>query len=158
MNVKKVMWLYIVFLTCIVVGFNSDIMPKPYGLAKQYIPAAKLRKLAAYRIPNDDKVAHFFMVGLLAFLVNLSLSLSRVSFGKTAVLKGSLILMVFVTIEESSQAFFPSRSCSLGDLLANYAGIWCFGQAAVYYTTHRDSIDMKLPHFLRTWLQQPRRE
>ena len=155
MNVKKITLVYILFLVCVVAGFDSNIFPKPYVLAKQYIPAVEWKKYAVYRIPYDDKIAHFFLVGALTFLVNLSLSLTQVSLGKITVLKGSLLLGLFVTLEEFSQMLFPSRSFSWADLMANYAGVLCFGYTAICFMQHRHIIETKLPHFLRMWLQHP---
>ena len=148
MTMKKITMLYILFLTVIVLGFDSGLIPEPYELAKQAGPLAKLARQFTYRIPYDDKIAHFFLVGALAFCVNLSLSLASFTIGKRKVLKGSALLLIFVTLEETSQAFFPWRSCSLGDLAANYAGILCFGWAAKSLMAHKTELLPKLPRML----------
>ena len=45
-------------------------------------------------------------------------------------------MALFVTAEEFSQILLKYRGFSLTDLLADYAGILCFGQLAAYLT-HR---------------------
>jgi hypothetical protein len=87
----------------------------------------------AESIPGGDKVGHFVLFGLLAFLVNLVMRATVFRFGKLTVLKGSAIVMVIVIAEEVSQQFFVSRSFELLDLTADLAGIWIFGQLACLY-------------------------
>ncbi|MCP4396283.1 MAG: hypothetical protein GY801_03090, partial [bacterium] len=96
---------------------------------------------------------HFFLVGALALCVNLNLSLASFSVGKRKILKGSMFLSIFVTFEETSQLLFPWRSFSLGDLFANYAGILCFGRAAIYLVEHKASILPRLPRVLAPLLR-----
>ena len=36
MNIKKITLIYVLFLTVVVVGFNSELIPKPYKLVKYY--------------------------------------------------------------------------------------------------------------------------
>ena len=148
MTIKKITIAYILFLTVVVAGFDCGFMPKPYQLAKHFAPLAELARRVPYRVPYDDKIAHFFLVGVLALFVNLSLSLSFFSVGRVKILKGGLFLLVFVTFEEASQMLFPWRSFSLGDLFANYAGILCFSWVAVYLVKHKASILPKLPRVL----------
>ncbi len=83
-----------------------------------------------YNFPYGDKVGHFLLMGLLAFLVNLSLSRRKVRILSRPVLLGSLIVTVLVTLEELSQGLFASRSASLGDLGASYLGIAFFSYLA----------------------------
>lgn len=153
MTIKKITIAYILFLTFLVVGFDSNLMPKPYQLAKHFAPLAELAQRVPHRIPHDDKLAHFFLVGALALCVNLSLSLSSFSVGKRKILKGSLFLLIFVTFEEASQMLFPWRSFSLADLFANYAGIFCFGRAAIYLSEHKASILPRLPRVFASLFQ-----
>ena len=153
MTIKKITIIYILFLIVIVAGFDSGLLPKPYQVAKHFAPLAELAQRIPYRIPYDDKIAHFFLVGALALCVNLSMSLASVRIGKRKFLKGSLFLLIFVTFEEASQMLFPWRSFSLGDLFANYAGILCFGRAAVYLMEHKSEILPKLPRVLAPLLQ-----
>lgn len=86
--------------------------------------------LAVERIPYGDKIGHLLLMGLLAFLVNMSLRCERIKL--LSVLKGSAIVWVLVTLEEWSQLLFSRRSFSLQDLAADYIGIILFGQLALW--------------------------
>jgi polysaccharide biosynthesis protein VpsQ len=79
---------------------------------------------------GGDKVGHFVLYGLLNFfLLRAFLSRLRENHNRVA-LTVSLILAFFVGLEEWSQSLFPTRTMSLTDLLASYAGITIFGVAA----------------------------
>jgi VanZ family protein len=101
-------------LVAIVVAANRDALPR------------WLRVI--YYLPAGDKVGHFFLMGLLALGLNAVLQLATVPIFSRHVLLGSLIVLVVVTLEELSQYFITTRTLSLADLLADYAGIWTFGQ------------------------------
>jgi polysaccharide biosynthesis protein VpsQ len=77
-------------------------------------------------IPFGDKLGHFFLMGIFAFLFNLSLSCRKV----WRVLLGSLIVLGIVVIEEFSQIFIRGRSFDLTDLVADFLGILIFGKIA----------------------------
>jgi VanZ family protein len=89
------------------------------------------------RIPGGDKTGHFVLIGMLAFLINMSLDSTRTRVLSVRVLKGSLIIAVIVTLEEFSQLFLRHRGFSLIDLSADYAGILLFGQLAATITAQR---------------------
>ncbi len=79
---------------------------------------------------GGDKVGHFVLFGLLNFfLIQAFLSRSKENHNRV-ILTVSLILAVLVGLEEWSQSLFPTRTMSLTDLLASYAGITIFGIAA----------------------------
>jgi VanZ family protein len=88
-------------------------------------------------VPGGDKTGHFVLIGMVSFLVNMSLSAARTRVFSVHVLKGSLIVAVIVTLEEFSQLFLRNRGFSLIDLAADYAGIILFGQLAASITTRR---------------------
>jgi polysaccharide biosynthesis protein VpsQ len=88
----------------------------------------------AESIPGGDKIGHFVLFGLLAFLVNLVLQATVVRCGRLTILKGSALVMVIVIAEEVSQLLFVSRSFEVLDLAADLAGIWFFGQLAGLYS------------------------
>jgi len=146
MKLKWIAVMYVIFLLFVSLSLDFELLPKPRELVKKYAPnmSGKIPR----RIPYDDKIAHFFLAGALSLLVNLSLSLSQVTVGNTRILKGSLLLFVFITIEECSQSLFPARSFSLGDLFSNYAGVLCFGRAAIYLMNNRAAIEPRLPHVI----------
>lgn len=81
-----------------------------------------------WAIPYGDKCGHFFLMGTLSFLLNLSLSKShpRKPFLSTA----SLIVFSLVALEEFSQIFVRGRTFDLMDLLFDALGILLFGHLA----------------------------
>lgn len=74
-----------------------------------------------------DKVIHFFAFGLLALLANAALLKRSRSQALPAIVTGSLFVIAVATVEEFSNALTAFRTCSLGDLAANYLGIVCLG-------------------------------
>ena len=77
------------------------------------------------RVPCGDKLGHLGLVGTLSFLLNLLLEGRRAPGRWSAMMLGSLLLLVFMTLEEASQAFIPHRSFDLLDGLANIIGVFC---------------------------------
>jgi VanZ family protein len=93
---------------------------------------------ALYNFPFGDKVGHFFLFGLLSLFINLSVIGSASGLkgqppveNKKKVIKASIILAVFVGLEELSQRWFPARTSDLFDLLASYLGIASFAFLAL---------------------------
>ena len=81
--------------------------------------------LQGYRsIPFGDKLGHFVLVGLLAFLINLALEARSIRIGGRVILSGSFYVSIGVLLEEFSQLAVPTRSFSLSDLVADFLGIW----------------------------------
>lgn len=76
-------------------------------------------------IPHLDKVLHFALMGLLAWVTNIALGHHRFRLGSLRVLTGSLVILLIVAAEEASQAWFPARSCDWRDLVADLLGIVC---------------------------------
>lgn len=74
------------------------------------------------RIPYGDKIGHIVLYGIMAFLLNYGFE------GKKwfKIQIGSLIVLVFSILEEISQAYFPSRSFDLADIMASIVGIIIF--------------------------------
>ncbi|MCP4346900.1 MAG: trypsin [Desulfobacterales bacterium] len=90
------------------------------------------------RIPAGDKFGHFFLMGMLSFLVNISLNASKIRVFFLDILKGSFIIWILVTLEEISQVFLQFRSFSFIDLLCDYCGIFCFGKIAACYLKNKN--------------------
>lgn len=82
-------------------------------------------------IPGGDKVGHFIVFGLLAFLANAAVGGTRFRIGRLALLKGSVVVFVPAALEEFSQLFVITRSFDLLDLLADGIGILFGGWLAV---------------------------
>jgi len=81
-------------------------------------------------VPYFDKLGHFLLMGILSFLVNLLFKAKTASFGKLRYLAGSLLVAIIVTVEELSQLFIIGRSFDPKDLLADFLGIFLFGELA----------------------------
>ena len=143
LNVRWLTGAYLLLAASVVLILDFELLPTPRQFVRQYAAQTFLAAHFPNRLPYDDKLAHFFFVGALALLVNLSLARSSVTRGK--MLKGSLALAALVTLEEFSQMLFPARTFSWFDLAANYAGIACFGWAAMYLLTNRTALAPKLP-------------
>lgn len=88
-------------------------------------------------IPYFDKIAHFFLMGGFAFFVNLVLKARSVSAPGFRYLLGSIIVFAVVTIEEFSQIWVSGRAFDPIDLVADYLGIFIFGEIARFvYNRH----------------------
>ena len=83
-------------------------------------------------IPGGDKTGHFLLFGFMSYFLNSALNGKMINFYSIKVLKGSLILMLVITIEELSQYFIPSRTFSWLDLTASYLGVYIFGVLSTY--------------------------
>lgn len=81
-------------------------------------------------LPFGDKIGHFALMGMFSLVVNLVLSAKTVRVWKLNYLLGSLIVLAIVTAEEISQIFVTGRSFDVGDLLADAAGFFIFGEIA----------------------------
>ena len=78
-----------------------------------------------YNFPNGDKVGHFFLMGLLSFVLVLALPQR---FKKT----GWITLILLLILEEISQLFVHTRTFSLLDLACSLAGAAVFGAVAFW--------------------------
>ena len=112
-------WLYLgtllfsLFIVGTIVSANAGRFPRPL----EYL----------YDFPGGDKAGHFILFGILSFLLNRS---AVEHFAKKVpariVLTVSLLLAILIGLEEWSQSLFPSRTMSLTDLFASYAGVTVF--------------------------------
>ena len=73
-------------------------------------------------LPLGDKLGHLGLVGTLSLLLNLTLRGRRAPRPFSGIMLGTLLVATGMTLEETSQAFFPSRTLDLFDGLANLAG------------------------------------
>jgi len=83
-------------------------------------------------IPYGDKLGHFLLMGGFSFLLNLVLNARTFRIWKFSYLRGSLIVLVIVTIEELSQMFVAGRTFDWSDLVFDFLGIFIFGELARY--------------------------
>ncbi len=104
--------LFFIFILLIIIAADTGILPKILTML--------------YVFPNGDKAGHFFLLGIMAFLLNLSMEGKTIGLGSLKIPLGSLLVASLATIEEISQSFFPARSASLEDLFFSYLGIVVF--------------------------------
>ncbi len=100
------------------------------------ILVADLRPYSFYRIytiPFGDKVSHFLLMGGFAFVVNLALSCRTFVCRNRRIPTGSAIVLILVLLEEFSQIFFPYRTFSIGDIIADVGGIVTFSYLALWF-------------------------
>ena len=116
---KLINWLtgvFILVLILIVVIANL-------GLGSTYFPFI-------YSIPGFDKIGHFFLMGVLSFLINLLLKAKKVHILSFSFLIGSLAVILVVALEELSQLFLIYRAFSWLDLVFDLGGIFLGGRLA----------------------------
>jgi VanZ family protein len=92
-----------------------------------------------YAFPGGDKVGHFLLMGGLNFLVNMSLPVRWAVTRPFGYLLASAAIALLVTAEELPQMLFTTRTFSVADLAADYAGIVCFGLVAYRFQIMRAS-------------------
>ncbi|HET6595769.1 MAG TPA: VanZ family protein [Anaerolineales bacterium] len=84
-----------------------------------------------FHIPFADKLGHFILYGILAFLVNRTLFQLVPSRSRNWIVLGSgLTLALLIGFEELSQLSFPTRTFDLIDLGASYLGMIFFSWLA----------------------------
>ncbi|MCB9604248.1 MAG: VanZ family protein [Sandaracinus sp.] len=88
-------------------------------------------------VPHGDKLAHFALMGLLAFAV--SSALARTHAPAAAARLGGVGVFLVVLAEEISQHWMPRRTFDLGDLAADALGI-TLGATLAYVLARRTSI------------------
>ncbi len=113
MNKYKVLAIYLAIIITIILVVDSGI-------------TVNLRHWLSIKIPNLDKVGHFFGMGILAFLL---LNAFAKNSHKARIVFIILMTLSVATMEEYSQKLLQYRSFQLWDLAANYLGIMSFAIA-----------------------------
>lgn len=80
----------------------------------------------ARMLPHGDKISHITLFGFFTLLLNLSTRCKTLAIYNGSCYLGTLAVWVFVTLEEMSQSFFPSRTVDLVDYAASLIGIVLF--------------------------------
>ena len=93
-----------------------------------------------YTYPAGDKIGHFVLFGGLAFLAALGFTRRTQPLAGMSLPVSTLVVVVLVTLEEGSQAWFPGRTASVWDLLASYAGIVAGTVAAARLIERRTAV------------------
>ena len=107
---KLVAFLFFIFVVSIIVQADRGRLPDFLGRYRE--------------IPYGDTLGHFFLIGILALLVNCSIPTGEVHLLGQVFLKGSLVIFCVVFLEELSQLGFVTRTFSLTDLVADGCGIY----------------------------------
>lgn len=152
-SVRQVTMLYLLGLVTIFVLSDVGWFQYARSALNGYVPQTWINHFPS-RLPHDDKMAHFFLIGFLALLANMSFRISFFKIARVNTLKGSLFVFIFVTIEEGSQVFFSARTCSWGDLMASYLGIICVDALLRYLIHHRQAVGKRLPTILAKMVYQ----
>lgn len=82
--------------------------------------------LLARKVPGGDKISHIFFYGLLALLLNLSTKCKCIHIINISFYLGSILVFMFVTLEELSQYLIPTRTFDLIDYAASLLGVLMF--------------------------------
>lgn len=77
-------------------------------------------------IPYGDKIGHLGLFGVLTLLANIALKFKVFRLGAIKVFWGTAAVLVFVTVEELSQHFIPTRTLDIYDYTADIIGILIF--------------------------------
>lgn len=86
-----------------------------------------------HALPGGDKLGHFVLMGILAFLLPHALLATGLPVGRKGVVFLLLTAALLIAAEEFSQIFLARRTFSSADLAADYAGFatgvlaarWC---------------------------------
>ncbi len=79
---------------------------------------------------NGDKYGHVLLFGGLTLVLILASGFRCLRAGPLSVYLGSLGMLVFVSLEELSQALFPERTLDIYDYLASVVGVVVFSLLA----------------------------
>ncbi|WP_020536698.1 VanZ family protein [Lewinella cohaerens] len=82
-------------------------------------------------LPFGDKLGHFFLYGVLAFLVNLALKNRKIAISGHQILLGGLLVLVFAILEEFTQMALSTRNFELWDMFCDLLGITLFSWLAL---------------------------
>lgn len=83
-------------------------------------------------IPHVDKLGHFFLYGLLTYLMSFALRQRRFKLLNIRIPLAPFIMLIATFMEECSQIMQEFRTFSLLDMLANIIGVVCFGSLAIW--------------------------
>jgi len=108
---REQLWffLYCIFIVTVLLVADLGLMPNISALLHGY--------------SGLDKVGHFILVGILAWLFNSAFRLGQLNLGGLKIFVGTIVIATVVTLEEVAQLWIYTRRFELIDLLAGYLGI-----------------------------------
>lgn len=106
---RLVTLVYLLFIVWAVLATDQGELPEPFMLV--------------YKYPGLDKLTHFVLLGLMTYLLNISLANRQINLFSRSVLLGSAITFLLVILEEFSQLFISTRTSTWGDLASSTLGI-----------------------------------
>ena len=108
-NIRLLFFLYCIFIVAVLLVADLGLMPNISALLQGY--------------SGLDKVGHFILVGILAWLFNSAFRLGQLNLGGLRIFIGTIVVVTVVTLEEVAQLWIYTRRFELIDLLAGYLGI-----------------------------------
>ena len=108
-NIRLLFFLYCIFIVAVLLAADLGLMPKISAFVQGY--------------SGLDKVGHFILVGILAWLLNSAFRLGQLNLGGLRIFIGTIVVVTVVTLEEVAQLWIYTRRFELIDLLAGYLGI-----------------------------------
>lgn len=115
---------YLMFLSLVIVLKNMNLTNSIFGMLKD--------------IPHIDKFGHFFLYGLLTYLMSFALNHRSLKLRTIRMPLAPVIMLIATFMEECSQITQEFRTFSLLDMLAITVGIMCFGYWAIRVTKRKD--------------------
>lgn len=107
------------FLATIIFLRNNDLAPDFFDLFAH--------------IPHYDKLGHFILMGILAFLSTITIApiLPYKQIKSTLIVLGGVLLLI--ALEEYSQIFIATRTFSYADFACDFLGVVAFGWLGHFY-------------------------
>lgn len=84
-------------------------------------------------IPFGDKLGHFLLYGIMAWLANISINHRTIHIGNRRIPLGSLLIFSFACGEEFTQLAFPHRTFDWTDMLCDLLGIGLFSWRTLFH-------------------------
>ena len=92
-------------------------------------------------IPFQDKIGHFVLYGMLAFLLDFALRNKNWKVFKWSFPASILLVLTFALVEEVSQYWIPVRYFDFLDVVADTFGVVVFVLLARYYQRKFNAVD-----------------
>jgi polysaccharide biosynthesis protein VpsQ len=108
LKTKILALLFLIFILLVIVAADMDAIP------------SFIRDI--YRFPGGDKLGHFILYGILAFLLARAFP-GPARLGRISIPIVIIALLAFAAVEEYTQQFFSLRTSDIVDLTFSFLGI-----------------------------------